>query len=124
MEGSARAAVESVHSPAVSAHISHAVIATYAAAAVQDVAGVAAVGGGHIGPIERRPDPERAGRGVKILADGDAIDLEVHVVTEWGASIPAVAADVEREVRRYLQSMIDLDVRGVAVLVDDVAPPA
>src|SRR6476661_5022560 len=35
--------VESVHSPAASAHISHAVIATYAAAAAVEVEGVHAI---------------------------------------------------------------------------------
>jgi uncharacterized alkaline shock family protein YloU len=49
------------------------------------------------------------------------VDLELHLVTDWGASIPAVAAGVERSVRTYLASMVDLDVRTVSVVVDDVA---
>jgi uncharacterized alkaline shock family protein YloU len=116
-------AAESVHSAGVSAHISHAVIAAYAAAAAREVDGVHALtGGGHLGRLERRGDPERVG--VRVASAGDAVDLELHLVTAWGASIPAVAAGVERSVRSYLAAMVDLDVRSVAVVVDDVAPAA
>ena len=113
------AAAESVHSAGVSAHISHAVIAAYAAAAAREVAGVHALTGGHLARLERRSDPDRLG--VRVASAGDAVDLELHLVTDWGASIPAVAAGVERSVRTYLASMVDLDVRTVSVVVDDVA---
>jgi len=45
------------------------------------------------------------------------------VITEWGVSIPAVAGAVERSVRTYLASMIDLDVGALTVVIDDVATP-
>jgi uncharacterized alkaline shock family protein YloU len=112
-------AAESVHSAGVAAHISHAVIAAYAAAAAREVAGVHALTGGHLARLERRGDPDRMG--VRVASAGDAVDLELHLVTEWGASIPAVSAAVERSVRTYLASMVDLEVRTVSVVVDDVA---
>jgi len=56
-------------------------------------------------------------------AAGEAVDLELHVITEWGASIPAVAVAVEGAVRTYLASMIDLDVDALTVVIDDVAAP-
>jgi uncharacterized alkaline shock family protein YloU len=111
---------ESVHSAAASAHISHAVIATYAAAAAVEVAGVHAIAGGERGAV----DPERAPKGVRVFADGDALGLELHLVTDWGASIPRVAGEVSRRVRDYLGSMIELEPSSVSVVVDDVAPPA
>jgi uncharacterized alkaline shock family protein YloU len=112
-------AAESVHSAGVSAHISHAVIAAYAAAAAREVAGVHALTGGHLARLERRADPDRLG--VRVTSTGDRVDLEVHLVTAWGASIPAVAAAVERSVRTYLASMVDLDLGAVAIVIDDVA---
>ena len=115
----AAGAAESVHSAGVSAHISHAVIAAYAAAAAREVAGVHALTGGHLGRLDRRGDPDRLG--VRVASAGGAVDLELHLVTDWGASIPAVAAGVESSVRTYLASMVDLDVRTVSVVVDDVA---
>jgi uncharacterized alkaline shock family protein YloU len=41
-------------------------------------------------------------------------------VTEWGAVIPQVAGRVDRHVREYLGSMIDLEPASVAIVVDDV----
>jgi uncharacterized alkaline shock family protein YloU len=112
---------ESVHSAGVSAHISHAVIAAYAAAAAREVDGVHALTGGHLARLERRGDPDRLG--VRVTNAGDAVDLELHLVTGWDAPIPTVAAAVERSVRAYLASMVDLDVAAVSVVVDDVAAP-
>jgi uncharacterized alkaline shock family protein YloU len=117
------APVESVHSPSVSAHISHAVIATYAAAAAREVPGVRGIADGHLGLLERRSEPDRAPRGVRVVSAGDdAIGVELHVVAEWGASLPEVAAMLQSAVRGYLSAMIELDVRDVSVVIDDVAP--
>jgi uncharacterized alkaline shock family protein YloU len=115
------APAESVLSTTASAHISHAVIASYAAAAVLEVPGVRGISGS--GEPERDIDPERAPKGVRVSGDGRRVDLELHLVTEWGAPIPAVAREVERRVRRYLASMIELEPTEVAVVIDDVAAP-
>jgi uncharacterized alkaline shock family protein YloU len=114
---------ESVHSATASAHISHAVIATYAAAAAVEVPGVRGIWAGHSAPPEREIDPERAPKGVRVNGDGQRVDLELHLVTDWGASIPDVADQVGRQVRRYLASMIQLEPAEVAVVVDEVASP-
>jgi len=114
---------ESVHSATASAHISHAVIATSAAAAAVEVPGVRGIWAGHSAPPEREIDPERAPKGVRVNGDGQRVDLELHLVTEWGASIPEVADQVGSQVRRYLASMIQLEPTDVAVVVDEVAAP-
>jgi uncharacterized alkaline shock family protein YloU len=119
-EGPGAAPVESIHSAAASAHISHAVIATYAAAAAVEVDGVHAVAGAQAGRVE----PDRAPKGVRISADGDGVSVELHLVTEWGASIPSVAEAVGEHVREYLASMIELEPSSVEIVIDDVAPPA
>ena len=59
----------------------------------------------------------------KTSSEGEAVGLELHLVTEWGASIPWVAGEVGRHVRQYLGSMIELEPSSVAVVVDDVAAP-
>ncbi len=123
MDDALPAAAESVHSEAVSAHISHAVIATYAAAAALEVDGVDGLAAGGLRG-ERSADPERASRGVRVVADGDGVALDLHLVVGWGACIPAVAERVERQVRAYLASMIDLDLARVSILVDEIARPA
>jgi len=120
-DASGGAPAESVHSAGVAAHISHAVIATYAAAAAREVEGVHALTASGCAPLERRADPERAG--VRVAAGAEGLEVELHIVTAWDAPIPAVAAQVEDAVRSYLESMVALEVAIVSVHVDDVAAP-
>jgi uncharacterized alkaline shock family protein YloU len=115
------AASESVLSQKVHAHISHAVIATYAADAAQEVDGVYALLGGHFGSLDRRTDPERAAKAVRVSSREGGVTLAIHLLVEWGASIPDVAAGVVHQVTRYLREMVDLDA-DVTVFVDGIAP--
>jgi hypothetical protein len=80
--------------------IAPAVLASYAADATPEVPGA------H--PKQRR--------GARVA--GTAI--EVHLVVDYGAEIPRVAAEVQRHVREYLQRMADLTPSAVHVVVDDV----
>ena len=50
-------------------------------------------------------------------------EVEVHVVVDFGASIPRVAAEVQERVADYLLRMADLRPSAVTVVVDDVARP-
>jgi uncharacterized alkaline shock family protein YloU len=50
-------------------------------------------------------------------------EVEVHVVVDYGANIPTVAAEVQDRVADYLQRMADLHPSSVTVVVDDVARP-
>ncbi len=47
-------------------------------------------------------------------------EVEVHLVVDYGADIPQVAAEVQRRVVDYLQRMADLTPTAVNVVVDDV----
>ena len=49
--------------------------------------------------------------------------VDVHVVIDYGADIPAVAAEVQTRVADYLQKMADVRPTAVNVVVDDVARP-
>lgn len=118
------APLESVHSPTVSAHISHAVIASYAAAAAREVAGVHSITDGHAGLRERRSEFDRPPRGVRVAADDEGIALHIHLIVEYGCDLAAVAAAVEASVRGFLRSMIDLEVSELELAVDDVVDVA
>lgn len=50
-------------------------------------------------------------------------EVEVHVVVDFGATIPSVAAEVQARVADYLQHMADLRPTSVTVVVDDVQRP-
>ena len=91
-----------------SAQISADVLASYAADAARDVAGVRALEG-------RRP--------VRVSADDGRVTVELHLGVDWGTSIPDVALTVQRRVRDYLTRMADIESPTVNVVVDEVGDP-
>jgi uncharacterized alkaline shock family protein YloU len=80
--------------------ISPEVLGRYAADAAAEVAGV----------------HTKQRRGARVAGG----EVEVHLVVDYGADIPQVAADVQRHVVDYLQRMADLTPTAVNVVVDDV----
>lgn len=110
----------SVYSEGVKAHISHEVIATYAADAVRDVAGVADLASASLGQRLMTRD------GVRVtIRDGDdpaaSIDLDVHVLVEPGTACRRAGEAVASAARGYLAAMTDLRVRHVRCFVEGVA---
>jgi uncharacterized alkaline shock family protein YloU len=94
--------------------ISPDVLATYAADAARDVAGVH----GLVGNALQRHD------GVKVGRDGEALSLELHLSLGWGASAPAVGAEVQERVVETLARMAGVRPTGVEIVVDEFVPPA
>jgi uncharacterized alkaline shock family protein YloU len=80
--------------------ISPEVLARYAADAAAEVPGV----------------HTKQRRGARVTGS----EVEVHVVIDYGANIPEVAAQVQRRVIEYLGQMADVTPSSVAVVVDDV----
>jgi uncharacterized alkaline shock family protein YloU len=94
------------------ASISTEIIARYAADAAREVDGVRELADS---PLPRR-------HAVRVSGADDAVRVELHLVTEWGASIPAVGRRVQARVRAYLRSMADVEPAAVDVVVDAVGP--
>ena len=94
------------------ASISTEILARYAADAAREVDGVR-------GLVES-PLPRR--NAVRVSGANGAVRVELHLVTEWGASIPAVGRLVQDRVREYLRQMADVEPAAVEVVVDAVGP--
>jgi uncharacterized alkaline shock family protein YloU len=90
------------------AQISTDVLASYAADAAREVAGVRA--------LEGR-------RAVRVSTDEERVTIELHLGVDWGASIPDVALAVQHRVRDYLTRMADIEAPTVNVVVDEVGEP-
>jgi uncharacterized alkaline shock family protein YloU len=95
------------------ATISTDVLARYAADAACAVAGVRGLAGA---PLSRR-------RAVRVSGGEHALRIELHLVVEWGASIPVTGRGVQERVREYLLGMADVEPAAVDVVVEGVAPP-
>ena len=59
---------------------------------------------------------------MRVSGGSGSVRVELHVVTEWGASIPKVGKRVQERVREYLKSMADVEPAVVEVVVDAVGP--
>ena len=94
------------------ASISTEILARYAADAAREVEGVRGLADS---PLPRR-------NAVRVTGSNGAVRVELHLVTEWGASIPAVGRLVQERVREYLRSMADVEPEMVHVVVDAVGP--
>ena len=92
------------------ASISAEILARYAADAAREVDGVRG--------LAESPLPRR--HAVRVSGAEGAVRVELHVVTEWGASIPAVGGRIQERVREYLRHMADVDPAAVDVVVDGV----
>jgi uncharacterized alkaline shock family protein YloU len=92
------------------ASISTEILARYAADAAREVDGVRGLADS---PLPRR-------HAVRVSGGNGALRVELHVVTEWGASIPAVGKRVQARVREYLVSMADVEPATVEIVVDAV----
>ena len=94
------------------ASISSDVLATYAADAAREVAGVRGLVESHL--------PRH--RGVRVLEDEGRVSVELHLAVDWGTSIPDVGRAVQGRVRDYLVRMADVEPAAVDVVVDEIGP--
>jgi uncharacterized alkaline shock family protein YloU len=96
------------------ASISTDILARYAADAARGVVGVRGV--------PESPLPGR--RGVRVAADEKGVRVDLHLVVDWGASIPELGRVVQQGVREYLLRMADVAPVAVDVTVDEIGPRA
>ena len=96
------------------ASISTEILARYAADAAKEVDGVRG--------LAESPLPRK--NAVRVSGENGAVRIELHLVTEWGASIPTVGRAVQEHVREYLRNMADIEPAAVEVVVDAIGPQA
>ncbi len=58
-------------------------------------------------------------KGVKVNQDDDGIEMDVHVIVEYGHKIPAVAWDIQENVKKEI-TMIGKQVKTVNIHVQGV----
>jgi uncharacterized alkaline shock family protein YloU len=96
------------------ARISDEVLGAYAADAALEVEGVR-------GLVAATGLPRQ--RAVKVVEDGDAATVELHLALDWGASLPSVGRAVQQRVADYLDTMADVRPGAVEVVAGEVGPP-
>ena len=92
----------------MTATISSDILASYAADAAREVPGVRS--------LARH-------KGVRVEEENGRVRVELHLVIDWGASIPDVGREVQTRVSSYLTRMASIEPEAVDVVVAEIVKP-
>ncbi len=59
-------------------------------------------------------------KGVRVSQDADGIAIDLHIIVKYGANIPAMAWDIQKNVKQEVESMVEKKVKAVNVHVQGV----
>lgn len=106
-------------------NVSDEVIAVCAVNATLRTAGVAGMAGGIQNTISRNLlGKELTARGVKISQSGEGVTADVFINVRYGAKIPAVAWDIQENVKNEIHTMTGLKVTAVNIHIQGVEIPS
>lgn len=101
--------------------ISNDVIAVIAGMAASDVPGVAEMAGGFAGGISEVLSGKRnKAKGIKVDVDGNKVVIDVNIIVEYGTRIPDVAFEIQKRVKKAVETMTGFTTTEVNVHVQGV----
>lgn len=59
-------------------------------------------------------------KGIKISQNEDGISIDIHIIVDYGVKIPAVAWDIQENVKKEIEEMTDSPVKAVNIHVQGV----
>lgn len=96
------------------------VIEVIAGLATVEVDGVAGMSGGISSGIAELLGRKNLSKGVKVDVGQREAAVDVNIVVEYGRRIPEIAAEIQRNVKRSIETMTGLNVVEVNVHIHDV----
>lgn len=106
---------------AVSVRIADEVVGVIAGIAATEVDGVAGMAGGVVGGIAEMLGKKSFAKGVKVATGEKEAAVDLYLILDYGVRIPEVAAQVQENVKRAVESMTGLDVVEVNIHVQGIA---
>ena len=100
--------------------VANQVVASIAALAALEVAGVHAMYQPGAQPLERITRRAQAHRGVRVDFVDGALRLDVYIVVEAGVNVQVIGSEVQRRVVDAVDRMLDLSVAEVNVFISEV----
>ena len=97
------------------------VVATIAAIAATEVAGVDSVAGNMTNEMLGKLGMKNLSRGVKISVEEGHVSVDLTLVMKYGYSIPQVTAKVQDKVKETIDNMTGLSVLDVNIKIAGVA---
>jgi uncharacterized alkaline shock family protein YloU len=98
-------------------------IAQIVARTAESCYGVVGMAGGARARVERFL-PRRGAQGISVSANGSGLELDLHVVVEYGLNLAEVAATIRSQVQYEVERLTGLDVASVDVHIQDVRQSA
>lgn len=105
-------------------HISEEVLGAIAAAAAQEVEGVAGLSANLGADIAERLGKKNLSKGVRVLVEGDKASISLSILMTYGCKIAEVGQAVQEGVRTAVESMAGLSISTVNVNVAGMVFPA
>ena len=104
--------------------IANDVVAVIAGVAVSEVAGVASMSGGFAGGItEVLSGRKNLSKGIKVEADEKEVKIDVNIIVEYGTRIPDVAFEIQKRVKKAVETMTGLKVVNVNIHIQGINIP-
>ena len=101
--------------------ISNDVVAVIAGMAASEVPGVAEMAGGFAGGIsEVLSGKKNMAKGIKVDIQEDIAKIDVNIIVEYGARIPDIAFEIQKRVKKSVESMTGLKANEINVHVQGV----
>ena len=105
--------------------ISDEVIAVCAINATLKTKGVAKLAGGFSNTLSKNIlGKELVSKGIKVNRTEEGVEIDVHIIVKYRFKIPAVAWDIQENVKNEVQSMTELNVKAVNIHVQGVEIPS
>lgn len=104
--------------------ISDEVIAVCAVNATLKTKGVAELSGGLTNALSKNLlGKESMSKGIKVSQNEDGVSLDIFIIVEYDVKIPAVAWDIQENVKKEVETMTEIPVKSVNIHVQGVFIP-
>jgi uncharacterized alkaline shock family protein YloU len=100
--------------------ISDDVVSIISGLAATEVKGVAGMSGGIAGGIAELLGRKNQSKGVKVTIGEKEVNIDLHVIMEYGVKIPDVAWEIQEKVKKAVETMTGLNVVEVNIHVQGV----
>lgn len=101
--------------------ISDDVIAICVINAALTTKGVAGLSGGLTDTISRNLlGKEPLKKGIKLSKEDDVIVIDIYVIVDYGVKIPEVAWNIQKNVKKEVESMVDIPIKTINIHVQGV----
>lgn len=88
--------------------------------ATTEVKGVANTRGSFATGVAEKFGKVNHGKGVKTEWSEDGLTIDVHCVVEYGYSVPAIAVDIQKQIRHAIFHMTSLETKEVNVHITGI----